>query len=108
MTAGFQLGETQGITNDFVYEAGFDYTLFRRVTLAADLLGRHAISSVGRREVTSSGLGGQAGPDIITGSFGMKVNPFGTLLVFLNFLIPLNDTGVRDNLTPTFGLEWSF
>jgi hypothetical protein len=108
MTAGFELGETQGITNDFVYEAGLDYTFFRRVTLTADLLGRHAISNVGRLEVTSSGLGGTASPDTITGSFGMKVNPFGTLLVFINFLIPLNDTGLRDNLTPTFGLEWSF
>jgi hypothetical protein len=108
ITAGFQLGETQGITNDFIYEVGLDYTLFKRVTLSADLLGRHAISNVGRQEVTSSGLGGTASPDTITGSFGIKVNPISTVLIFLNFLVPLNDTGVRDNLTPTFGLEWSF
>jgi hypothetical protein len=108
MTAGFQLGEALGITNDFIYEVGFDYTFLRRVTLSADILGRHAISNVGRKEVTSDGLGGTAGPDIVTASFGIKANPIGTLLVFLNFLIPVNDTGVRDNLTPTFGLEWSF
>jgi hypothetical protein len=107
VTVGFQLGTTQGITNDFVYQVGLDYTLFKRVTLSADLLGRHALSE-DRVQVTSLGVGGTASPDTITGSFGIKANPFGTLLVFLNFLVPLNDTGVRDNLTPTFGLEWSF
>jgi hypothetical protein len=108
VTAGFQLGETQGITNDFIYEVGLDYTLFKRVTISADILGRHALTDTGRPQVTSSGLGGSASPDTITGSFGIKVNPISTLLVFVNFLIPLNDTGVRDDLTPTFGLEWSF
>jgi hypothetical protein len=108
ITAGFQLGETQGITNDFVFEAGLDYTIFRRVTLSADILGRHVLSDPGRQRVTSSGLGGSPSPDTFTGSFGLKVNPVGTLLVFFNVLIPLNDTGVRDDLTPTFGLEWSF
>jgi hypothetical protein len=108
ITAGFQLGETQGVTNDFIYEVGLDYTLFKRVTLSADVLGRHALSDVGRQEVTASGLGGTAGPDTITGSFGIKVNPISTVLIFVNVLIPLNDTGVRDDLTPTFGLEWSF
>ncbi len=47
-------------------------------------------------------------PDTFTGSFGVKVNPVGTLLVYLNFLVSLNNTGVRDDVTPTFGLEWSF
>jgi hypothetical protein len=108
ITAGFQLGETQGITNDFIYEVGLDYTFFKRVTVSADVLGRHTLTDTGRPKVTSAGPVGTASPDTITGSFGIKVNPIGTLLVFFNVLIPLNDTGVRDDLTPTAGLEWSF
>jgi hypothetical protein len=30
------------------------------------------------------------------------------LVVFLNFLVPLNDTGLRDDIQPTIGVEWSF
>jgi hypothetical protein len=26
----------------------------------------------------------------------------------VNFLIPFNDTGYRDNLTPTVGIEWNY
>lgn len=107
LTVGAELGKTQGVTNDLIYEAGLDYTLFQRVTFSADLLARHAFG-VDRRRVTTFGVGKTANPDTLTGSFGVKVNPVGSLLVFLNVLVPLNETGVRDDLTPTFGLEWTY
>ncbi len=75
ITAGFQLGETQGITNDFIYEVGLDYTLFKRVTLSADILGRHAITSVGRPRVTSTGLGGQPARTPSPGRSGSRSIP---------------------------------
>jgi hypothetical protein len=109
---GAELGTTEGVTNDLVYEVGFDYTFFQRATLSADLLGRHAFD-VDRDRLTKQGaaaqdFGKKANPDTLTLSVGLKVNPIGTLLVFVNFLIPMNETGLRDDLTPTFGLEWSF
>ncbi len=107
VNVGAELGTTEGITNDFVYEVGADYTLFGRVTLSADVLGRHAFD-VNRRRLTRNGVDGTAGSETVAGSFGIKVNPFGTLLVFLNFLIPFNDTGIRDDVTPTFGIEWTW
>jgi hypothetical protein len=108
VNVGAELGRTQGITNDLVYEVGFDYTLFGRATASADLLGRHAFD-VDRREIRAiGGPDGTAGSDTLAASFGIKVNPVGTLLVFLNFLIPVNDTGLRDDVTPTFGLEWTW
>ena len=107
VNVGAELGKTADITNDLVYEIGLDYTLFGRATLSADLLGRHAFD-VTRRKMTIDGPDGTAGADTLAASFGVKVNPVGTLLVFLNFLIPVNDTGLRDDVTPTFGLEWTW
>ncbi len=105
VNVGVELGTTEGVTNDLVYAVGVDYTLFGRVTLVADLLGRHAFSQDRLRLPLS---GEKADPDTLTGSFGLKANPFGTLIVFLNFLVPLNDTGLRDDIQPTIGVEWSF
>ncbi len=108
VNVGAELGTTEGITNDLVYEVGFDYTLFGRATLSADLLGRHAFDVTRRRITATDGPNGTADPDTLAASFGIKVNPVGTLLVFLNFLVPLNNTGIRDDVTPTFGLEWTW
>jgi hypothetical protein len=112
VNVGVELGTTTGITNDLVYEVGADYTFLQRVTVSADLLGRHAFS-VDRTRLTKRGsldsnFRDEANPDTLAASFGLKVNPFGTFLVFLNFLVPLNETGIRDDVTPTFGIEWTY
>jgi hypothetical protein len=104
-------GQDQGITNDLVYEVGFDYTVFGRATVAVDLLARHAFD-VDRLRVRNvfedQDFGQKANPDNFTLSFGLKVNPWRTLLVFVNFLVPIDNTGLRDDVTPTVGVEWSF
>ncbi len=108
INVGAELGETQGITNDLVFAVGADITtLASRVTLAIDVLGRHAFN-VDRPRITATGPTGEANPDQFAGAFGVKINPISTVLVFFNLLVPLNETGVRDNLTPTLGVEWSF
>jgi hypothetical protein len=106
---GAELGTTEGVTNDLVYNVGVDYTLFGRATLVADILGRYAFD-VDRPKITPQGPSPteKAGASTVSLSVGVKFNPIGTLLIFANVLIPLNDTGVRDNWTPTVGLEWSF
>jgi hypothetical protein len=107
---GVELGTTQGITNDFVYEVGVDATFFKRVTLSTDLLGRHAfdVDRTRVRNLVDSDFGEKANPDNFTLSVGLKANPIGTLLVFVNLLVAMDNTGIRDALTPTVGLEWSF
>jgi len=109
INVGAELGKTEGITNDLVYAVGLEYAPLPWVTFAVDFLGRHAFD-VDRPRVTRLGasLTETGNPDTFTGSFGVKVNPVGTLLLYLNFLVSLNNTGVRDDVTPTFGLEWSF
>jgi hypothetical protein len=109
---GAELGTTQGITNDLLYAVGGDYTFFGRATLSADLIGRHAFD-VERQRITKQGplaqdFGKTANPDTLAASIGLKVNPFGTFLLFANVLFPLNETGIRDDITPTFGIEWTY
>jgi hypothetical protein len=42
------------------------------------------------------------------GAFGVRFNPWRTLLVTANLLFPLNDRGLRDRVTPAIGLDYSF
>jgi hypothetical protein len=112
VNVGAELGTTQGVTNDLVYAVGGDYTFFGRATLSADLIGRHAFD-VDRARITKQGpldqdFGKTANPDTLAASIGLKVNPFGTFLLFANVLFPLNETGIRDDITPTFGIEWTY
>ena len=87
---------------------GFDWAALSRVTVAVDLLGRHILDN--KRPKAGRPLGSTeiSDSDIINAAFGVKINPWQNLLVLLNVLIPLNDTGLRDDITPLIGIEWSF
>lgn len=39
---------------------------------------------------------------------GLKWNFAGTALLTANVLLPINDEGLRDRMTPVFGLDWGF
>jgi hypothetical protein len=39
---------------------------------------------------------------------GIKWNFSGTALLTANILLPVNDQGLRDHLTPVIGLDWGF
>ena len=39
---------------------------------------------------------------------GIKWNFTGTALLTANVLMPLNDAGLRDRVTPVIGLDWGF
>ena len=42
------------------------------------------------------------------GAVGLKFNPVGRLLIDSNVLVKLNDTGLRDKVTPLVGMEYAF
>jgi hypothetical protein len=91
------------------------------VTLSGDLLGRTAFK-VDRRRIRADGTptpgadllnndpfaGSRAEATRLAASFGVKFNPYSTVLLFVNFVIPVNDTGFRDDVVFTVGGEWSF
>lgn len=105
---GVDIGDTSKIENEFFYRIGFDWSIVRPVTFAFDLLGRYIIDN--ERPQAGRLLGSTEVSDdhIVNAAFGVKINPWRNLLVLFNLLVPLNDTGLRDDVTPLIGLEWTF
>ena len=99
------------------YTAGADLALSLRTTVAVDAVGR-----VLRKAGTVTwGPSPQFGPQfpqftfnegkdlhLLLGSVGLKVNPFGNMLVTTNVLFPLTRSGLTDNLTWMAGVDYSF
>ena len=111
-------GTKVSLPDEFVWAAGFDVGVAERLTLAADVLGRHVSNSPELQTRTFTALNGQTtfpdihfvndSIDVIDGAFGLKFNAGGKLLIDLNVLVKLNNAGLRDKVTPLFGLEYSF
>jgi len=112
-------GTKDDVPDQLQWTVGLDAALSERVTVAADLLGRRVIDSSRLVEQTFTGLD-QAGtqfPDIsfdtasfneLAGAFGLKVNVAGQFLLNVNVLVALDDAGLRDEVTPMFGFEYTF
>jgi hypothetical protein len=114
------------LPNEVNYSAGFDAALHPKATFTADFLGRTLLDAdrlVLRERVFDNVLrldptvhqSVRITPEIETGnlnlmlgSAGLKVNPAGRLLVMVNVLFALGDSGLQDKVTPVFGLDYSF
>jgi len=106
---GFHLsGNTEKIDHEFFYNVGFDWSIIRPVTFAFDILGRRILNN--KRLEAGQGPGGTqiASSDVVDASMGFKVNVYKNVLGVVNVLVPLNNTGLRDNVTPLVGLEVAF
>ncbi len=100
------------------YAAGADLALSLRTTVAFDAVGpdpaegRH--DHVGAKPDSSAPQFPQfefnPGEDLhlLLGSAGLKVNPFGNMLLTANVLFPLTKHGLTDNLTWMAGVDYSF
>lgn len=112
------LGQKHDLADQALLEAGIDVGIGRKLTLAADLLARRVID--GERIVAGEfrALDGRSlfpnvrffrgSYNVVNGAVGLKANPGGNLLVDLNLLFKLNESGLRDRVTPLFGIEYSF
>jgi hypothetical protein len=93
---GYEFNLDRGHQSALHYVVGFDVGN-ATLTAAAELLGSHAPSGTG------------IGDDILTGSFGVKWNPWKQLLLLANAQVPFNrNSGLRSDLVLTFGAEYSF
>jgi hypothetical protein len=117
---------TGQLPDELGFSAGFDAVPHRRVTLTADLIGRTLFDTdrlVDRqrvfafREQRSSVIQNALRMETVTekgnltlllGSAGVKVNVVGRLLLVANVLFAIGDRGLQDELTPVFGLDYSF
>jgi hypothetical protein len=111
-------GSKEDLPDQFSYAIGADYGLNERVSLAADLLGRHIIDSprlVSRAFVAQGPFGSQSFDDIsfqhesfsaIDGATGVKVNIGRRMLINFNLRFKLSDNGLGDRVTPLIGFEF--
>ena len=105
----------------FAYGAGVEWAGTDRLTVNGEILGR-TIQNGGRLGYRDLPLRGNpfgltsatvatvdpSGLHRISVGGGIKWNFSGTALLTANVLLPLNDAGLRDGLTPIVGLDWGF
>jgi hypothetical protein len=79
------------------WAAGLDLQPFKLVTLTTDVIGEHLLD----RTVN-------VGEDIYAFSGGLKVNPWGRLVLSGNALVRLNSDGLRADVIPAGSIEYTF
>jgi hypothetical protein len=96
LNLGYEFNVDRGHQSGLQYALGVDVGT-GTWTVAGELLGSH--------EPDGDGIG----DNILTGSLGVKWNPWKQLLVFTNAQVPLNrKSGLRSDLVLTFGAEYNF
>lgn len=112
-------GVKKSLPDQILYDAGVDIGVTSRITLALDVLGRRVLKSPRMETETFRALDGtstfpnihflqEANFNQTNGAAGLKINAGGRLLLDFNVLFKLDDTGLRDRVTPLVGFEYSF
>lgn len=107
------------LPDDLSVIVGADLGVDRRLSLAFDLLARHSSDSprLAATTFTVPDAPGNVFPDIsfrlaslnvVDGSFGLKANLVGTLLLTFNLRFNLNGAGLQTKVTPLLGMEIGF
>src|SRR6266481_3842757 len=116
-------GNKGGLPNRLIYSGGADWRVTRRLTVAADVLAQRVFQapeakilfdvkpspvsnpgfSIAQTTVSSSGTYNRT-----DGSIGIKLKPFGKLLVTGNLLVKLDQGGLRSRLAPLVGVSYTF
>jgi len=117
---------TGPLPDEINYTAGFDAALHRRVTFTADLIGRtlrnyDRIVKVEKEWEFTHGFNGPVETTTISdyalqkdnlnmllGSVGLKLNPFGRLLLSGNVLLSQGKRGLQDYVTPVVSIDYTF
>ena len=98
----------------FTYIAGTDIGITQRLTVAFDILGQRSSNAQRMFRETYVGtswetIGFRSDTlHTLDGAIGIKYNPFGGLLLNCNLMFQMNDSGLRDKLTPLFGAAYTF
>lgn len=116
---GFEYRGADFDGNELEVITGFDHKLSDWATLAIDFLGAF---KVGEDRITFPEPVELHAPftrtidltnipdrndDVMDGSVGFKFRTGGGLIVITNVLVPLNEGGLRSNVTPTLGIEYT-
>jgi hypothetical protein len=112
-------GEKKSLPDQILYDGGVDIGVTSKITLALDVLGRRVLKSPRLQTETFHALQGgltfpsihfvqDANFNVTSGAAGVKVNAGGKLLLDFNVLFKLDNSGLRDKVTPLVGFEYSF
>jgi hypothetical protein len=124
-------GGVKTVPDSIDYNLGLDFAVHPRLTLAAELVGRVVRTADVVLTQNQTYTAQQASANLTTftpvsavfprlvvnpvtnqnrmlGSVGLKINPFGNLLVTINGLFKLDNKGLQDKFTPLVGLDYSF
>lgn len=110
-------GTKGDLPDQITYAVGMDIGVLKRLTLAFDFLGTYVVDSPRLVQQTFTAANGQAFPQIgfktesynlANAAAGLKWNPAGRLLIDFNVLFKLDSAGLRDDITPLFGIEYAF
>jgi hypothetical protein len=117
---------TGDLPDEIDYTAGFDFAPHPRVTITADYIGRTLLDTgyltqteqtfnyalrtdPTIRQVQRSTVGTASGDLTLSlASAGLRINPVGRLLIVVNALFALGNNGLQDDVTPLFGLDYTF
>ena len=110
-------GQSGDLPDQVVYAVGADLGT-GRFTIAFDVLGRYLMDAErivledfhardGKSVFPNIGFS-QESFNLLSGATGIKINPFGRLLITGNLLLAFDDNGVRAKVTPLIGLEYGF
>lgn len=120
LLAGDVLAGTKGkLPNQLYFEAGVDAAVSRKLTVAVEVVGRRVLNgsqlavgtftAVDTRKTSFPSVTFSRGSfNIVDGALGFKANPAGALLVDLSVRFKLNDSGLRDKVTPLLAFEYGF
>jgi len=116
--AGDFQNRTKGNLSDLFQSAlGFDLGVTKKFTVAADYLWQQQIQGNRVSAVNYTAANGAVYPNVQVSrsrlnqnalSLGLKANPVAELLVTFNLLFALDDNGLRDRVSPMFGLSYTF
>jgi Putative MetA-pathway of phenol degradation len=111
-------GVKEDLPDEAVLALGADMGVGQKLTIAFDAVFRRvingeqvfsdtftALNNTSKFPVVSFSKGSY---NVVDGAIGLKANPGGGLLVNLNVTFKLNDSGLRDRVTPLLGIEYSF
>lgn len=122
-------GSKEKLPSDLSYSGGVDVWLTKRLTAAFDVVGQQVFQAprTANTTMTEPGkcldiacltseptiedptLSAKTGSyNVSNASVGVKIKPFGRLLLVGNVLVRLNDSGLRSRFVPLIGLSYSF
>jgi len=117
---------TGDLPDELNYTAGFDLVPHPRVTITADYIGRTLLDTdflvqevrtfqysprtdPGVFQTERTTVGSDSGNlNLSLASVGVKINPVGRLLLIANVLLAIGNNGLQDDVTPVFGIDYTF